>query len=63
MSEVIQVKEEAKKLVETLPENATWEDVTRLIVERQRVEEGISDLESGNKWTSEEIRSKLGINQ
>ena len=61
MSEVIQVKEEARKLVETLPENATWEDLTCLVMERQRVEEGIADLESGNKWTSDEIRNKLGI--
>jgi hypothetical protein len=61
MSEVMQVKEEARKLVEELPENITWSDFAQLVMERQRVEEGISDLESGVKWTSDEIRDKLGI--
>jgi len=28
---------------------------------RQRVEEGIADLDAGIAWTSDEIREKLGI--
>jgi hypothetical protein len=61
MSNTTPIKEEARRLVEELPENATWSDFARLVVERQRVEEGIADLNAGITWTSDEIRNKLGI--
>jgi hypothetical protein len=61
MSNTTPIKEEARRLVEELPENATWSDFVRLVVERQRVEEGIADLDAGIAWTSDEIRNKLGI--
>ena len=55
------IKEEARRLVEELPEDATWSDFVRLVVEWQRVEEGIADLDAGITWTSDEIRNKLDI--
>jgi hypothetical protein len=61
MSESTPIKEEARRLVEELPEDATWSDFARLVIERQRVEEGIADLDAGITWSSDEIRSKLGI--
>jgi hypothetical protein len=41
------IKEEARWLVEKLPENATWSDFARLVIERQHIEEGIADLDGG----------------
>src|SRR5439155_23018727 len=35
-------------------------DFARLVLEWQRVEEGIADLDAGIAWTSDEIREKLG---
>ena len=61
MSETIRIKEEARRLVDELPENATWSDFARLVIERQRIEEGIADLDAGITWTSDQIRDKLGI--
>ena len=61
MSQNAYIKEEAHKLVETLPDDATWEDLARLAFEMQRVEEGIADLDSERYWSSDEIREKLGI--
>ncbi len=61
MPDTIHIKEEARRLVDELPENATWADFARLVFERQRVEEGIADLDAGIAWTSDEIREKLGI--
>ena len=55
------IKEEARRLVEELPEDAMWSDFARLVLERQRVEEGIADLDADITWTSDEIRNKLGI--
>lgn len=50
--EPTQFKEEAVRLAELLPEDATWSDFVRLLLERQRVEEGIAD---------HEVREKLGL--
>jgi hypothetical protein len=61
MSKSTPIKEEARLLVEELPEDATWSDFARLVIERQRVKEGIADLGAGIRWSCDEIRSKLGI--
>jgi hypothetical protein len=61
MQDTSHLKEEARKLIEALPDDATWEDFTRLVLERQMIEEGIADLEAGRTWTSDQIREKLGI--
>ena len=61
MNQGAYIKEEAHKLVETLPDDATWEDLARLAFDMQRVEEGIADLDAGRCWSSDEIREKLGV--
>jgi predicted transcriptional regulator len=61
MQQANQIKEEAVKLIESSPDNATWEDLTRLMLERQMIEEGIADLDAGRVWTSDQIREKRGL--
>ncbi|MBI3939712.1 MAG: hypothetical protein HY315_02655 [Acidobacteria bacterium] len=61
MPETRHIKEQARRLVDELPEDTTWADLARLVIERQRVEEGIADLDTGITWTSNEIRDKLSI--
>lgn len=61
MQDAQQLKSEARRLIDELPDSATWSDLARLVIERQRVEEGIIDLDAGVKWTSDEIRDRLGI--
>lgn len=63
MENATHVKEEARRLVEELPENVSWADFARLVIERQRVEEGLTDLDAGASWTSDDIRKKLGISK
>lgn len=63
MSETTHIKEEALRLIESLPDDATWEDLARLFHERQMIEEGIADIDAGRVWTSDEIREKLGMSQ
>ena len=63
MQETTHIKEEALRLIESLPDDATWEDLTRLMLERQLIEEGIADIEAGRVWTSDQIREKLGMSQ
>jgi len=63
MQETTHIKDEALELVKSLPDDATWEDLTRLMLEQQLIEEGIADIEAGRVWTSDEIREKLGMSQ
>jgi predicted transcriptional regulator len=63
MQETTQIKDEAVKLIQSLPDDATWEDLTRLMLERQMIDEGILDMEAGRVWSSDEIREKLGMSQ
>lgn len=61
MQDSSHLKDEARKLIDALPDDATWEDFTRLVLERQLIEQGIADLDAGHTWTSDQIREKLGI--
>ena len=61
MEQVTDIRNEAHKLVESLPAGATWEDLARLVFERQMLDEGIADLDAGRSWTSDQIRAKLGL--
>lgn len=61
MQQITNIKEEACKLIDGLPDGATWEDISRTLFERLLIEEGIADLDAGRVWTSDEIRKKLGI--
>ena len=61
MAENTAIKDQAHRLIDELPDEATWTDFARLVVERQRLEEGIADLDAGVVWSSDEIRDKLRI--
>ena len=61
MAESTAIKDQAHRLVDELPDDATWTDFARLVVERQRIEEGIADLDAGVVWSSDDIRDKLRI--
>lgn len=41
------VKEEARKLVENLPEGATWDDLMYQLYVRQKVEDGLRAADEG----------------
>ena len=55
------VKEEAAKLVEALPGDATWDDLMYEIYARQAIEAGLADSESGNVTSLEDVRKEFGL--
>lgn len=55
------VKEEARRLVEDLPENATWDDLMYKIYVRQAIEAGLADSEAGRTMDVKEVRAKFGL--
>jgi predicted transcriptional regulator len=57
------IKEQARQLVETLPEDSTWEDLMYEIYVQESVQRGLEDAKAGRIKTTEEIRAKFGLSQ
>jgi len=55
------VKSAAARLVRSLPENASWDDLMYQIYVRQQVEAGMSDLKAGRKHSHASIRKEFGL--
>ena len=55
------VKQEARHLIERLPEGATWDDLMDAIYVRQAIEAGIEDSEAGRVLDVNEVRAKFGL--
>ena len=55
------VKEEATRLIQDLPDNATWDDLMQKIYIRQAIEAGLEDSEAGRTTDVKEVRKKFGL--
>ena len=55
------VKEEARRLLEKLPENVTWDDLMHEIYVRQSIEAGLADSQAGRVTSVAEVRAKFGL--
>ena len=55
------VKDEAKRLVEELPEDASWDDLMYKIYVRQAIESGLSDSQAGRTVDVKQVRAKFGL--
>ncbi len=54
-------KEEAHKIIDKLPHDATWDDLIREIYVRQTIEQGLEDSNSGRTKDVQEVRAKYGL--
>ena len=50
------IKEEAHRLVEKFPEDASWDDLMYEIYVRQAIERGLADSNAGRTTPMEEVR-------
>lgn len=57
------VKQEARRLVDNLSENATWDDLMYEIYVRQAIEAGLADSEAGRVLDVKEVRAKFGLSR
>ena len=55
------VKEEARKLVENLPDDVTWDDLLYQIYVRQTIEAGLADSEADRVTEVEKVREEFGL--
>ena len=62
MPTVIQ-KEEAHRLVDRLPANATWDDLIHEIYVRTAIDRGLADSRAGRTRNVQEVRAKYGLSE
>jgi predicted transcriptional regulator len=55
------IKEQARQLLDNLPESATWEDVMYRIYVRQAIEAGLKDSDEGRTVDVKEVRKRFGL--
>lgn len=55
------IKEQAIRLIESLPDTATWEDLLYAIYVRKSIEDGLADSEAGRVIDVTEVRANLGF--
>ena len=56
--EAANVKEEARRPVERLPDDAGWDDLMHKIYVRQAIAAGIEDSRAGKLTSLEDVRAK-----
>lgn len=57
------IKEAARRLIEQLPENSTWDDPMYEIYVRQAVEAGLADSQADRGLSVEEVRKRFGLSE
>jgi len=55
------IKQEAYKILDKLPDKATWDDLMYQIYVRQTIEAGIKDSEEGRTVDVKEVRKRFGL--
>jgi len=55
------IKEEARRLLENLPDDLTWDDLMHEIYVRQSIEAGLADSKVGKAVEVSEVRERFGL--
>jgi len=63
MSSVSSIKDEAHRLVDQLPEDASWEELIYRIYVRQAIEAGLKDAQEGRTIPVAEVRRQFGLTE
>jgi hypothetical protein len=57
----LSIKDAARRIVEQLPEEATWEELIYRICVCQAIEAGLKDIAAGRTIPVEQVRSHFGF--
>ncbi|OLE51465.1 MAG: hypothetical protein AUG51_23520 [Acidobacteria bacterium 13_1_20CM_3_53_8] len=57
------IKDEAKRMIDRLPDEVTWDDLMHEIYVRQSIEAGLADSEAGRVRDVNEVRGRFGLDQ
>ena len=58
---VLSVKKQAQELIESLPDEATWDDLMHQIYVRQTVAKGLADCEANRVMEVTDVRQRFGL--
>ena len=53
------IKPDARQLVESLPDSATWDDLAYEVYVRQAIEHGLADADAGRTVEHEEAMARI----
>jgi predicted transcriptional regulator len=53
------IKEAARQIIENLPDQATWDDLMYELYVKQKIEEGLADIEAGRTIPHEQVKDEL----
>ena len=59
MNDSPNIKPEARRLVESLPDSATWDDLAYEVYVRQSVEAGLADADAGRVLAHDEALARV----
>lgn len=57
------IKQEAYRILDKLPDKATWDDLMYQIYVRQTIEAGIKDSDEGRTVDVKEVRKRFGLSK
>ena len=55
------IKDEARRLIEKMPDDSTWDDLMQQIYVRQAIESGLADSQAGRTTSVETLRAEFGL--
>jgi hypothetical protein len=55
------IKNEARRIIDQLPETASWEDLIYRLYVRQSIEAGVKDADEDRVEPVEEVRRSFGL--
>ncbi|GBF12247.1 hypothetical protein TEPIDINF_001593 [Tepidibacillus infernus] len=53
------LKDEVKKIIDNLPDNASLEDIQYTLYVQMKIKEGLDDLDKGNIISHDEVEKRL----
>ena len=55
------LREEAARLIDRLPDNATWDDLMYEIYVRRKIDEGIKAADEGRVLSHDEVKKRFRV--
>ena len=52
-------KDEARKIIDNLPEGATWDDIMYQLYVRGKTDKSLAEIEQGKVLSHEEVKRKI----
>ena len=58
---MVNIKDEVRRLLDRLPEDATWDDLMHEIYVRKAIDAGMADSDAGRTTPVDEVRKRFGL--